>query len=166
MATALNVTQAEIYKDVRRYLLGLFPDCEVIQGYSNNVPLPNAPFILMNIIRESEMNTQINEWKPLDGLADVTRSIEVAMQLDFYGVDSGRNVRVFSTLWRDYHACERLEVCQPLYADEARYIPLTNEEQEFEARWSITASLTYNATVTHTQDFIESASVSINRIPS
>jgi len=57
-------------------------------------------------------------------------------------------------------------MCQPLYTDEARYIPLTNEEQEFEARWSITASLTYNPTVTHAQDFIEGASVSINRIPS
>nr|DAO90967.1 MAG TPA: tail completion protein [Caudoviricetes sp.] len=38
MAATLSVTQSEIYKDVRRYLLGLFTDCEVIQGYSNNVP--------------------------------------------------------------------------------------------------------------------------------
>lgn len=164
MAATLSITHTQIYTDLRRYLLELFPGCEVIQGYSNNVPLPKAPFILMNIINESEMNTQISNYRGSDGLADVTRSVEAAVQLDFYGRDSGQNARIFAALWRDFHACDGLAVCKPLYADNARYIPLTNEEQEFEERWSITANLTYNPTVTHAQDFITGASVSINPI--
>lgn len=164
MAAALSITHEEIYIDLRQYLLSLFPDCEVIQAYGNNTPLPNAPFISMNIIHESEMNTQIHEWHVSDGLADVIRSIETTFQLDFYGKDSGRRARVFSALWRDFHACDGLAVCKPLYTENARYLPLSNEEQEFEERWSITASLTYNPAVTHAQDFINSANLVTNHI--
>lgn len=164
MAATLSITHTQIYTDLRQYLLSLFPSCEVIQGYSNNVPLPNSPFILMNIINESEMNAQISDYRVSDGVANVTRSIETVVQVDFYGVDSGQDARLFSALWRDFHACDGLRVCKPLYADPARYIPLSNEEQEFEERWSVTASLTYNPTITHAQDFITGASVSINPI--
>lgn len=163
MAATLNTTHADIYIDVRRYLLSMFPDNEVVQGYSNNVPLPNAPFILMNIITETDLNTQINEFSG-SGKATSARSVETAMQLDFYGKESGERARVFQNLWRDYYACEWLQKCQPLYSDNLRYIPLTNEEQNYEERWSVTAYLTYNPTITHDQDYVNSVDVSIQQI--
>lgn len=163
MATTLNTTHTDIYTDVRRYLLSLFPDNEVVQGYSNNVPLPNPPFILMNLITETDLNTQINGFHG-NGQATVTRSVETALQLDFYGEESGNRARIFQNLWRDYYTCEILGKCQPLYSDNLRYIPLTNEEQEFEERWNITAYLTYNPTITHGQDYVQSVDVSIQYI--
>lgn len=164
MAGTLDINHDLIYTDVRRMLLELFPACEVVRGYSNNVPFPKAPFILMNIIHEMEMNTQVSEYRKDDRQADVTRSIEATLQLDFYGHDSGVNARIFSSLWRDFYACDRLASCQPLYSDNARFIPLTNDEQNFEERWSVTASLTYNPTVTHEQAFVTESVVSINHI--
>lgn len=163
MAATLNTTHTDIYTDVRRYLLSLFPDNEVIQGYGNNVPLPNSPFVLMNIITETDLNAQINTFDG-DDTATASRSVETALQLDFYGSRSGERARVFQNLWRDYHACEHLEKCQPLYSESIRYIPLTNEEQNFEERWSITAYLTYNPTITHRQDYVHSVGVSIQHI--
>lgn len=163
MAATLSTKHTDIYTDIRRYLLSLFPDNEVIQGYSNNVPLPNSPFILMNIITESDLNTQINEYDG-NGQATATRSVETALQLDFYGTESGNRARIFQNLWRDYHACEMLEKCRPLHADNLRYIPLADEEQNFEERWNVTAYLTYNPTITHSQDYVQSVDVSIQHI--
>lgn len=163
MATALNITHNDIYTDVRRYLLLLFPDNEVVQGYGNNVPLPNAPFILMNIITETDLNAHTSIYSG-NGIGKVSRSVEIAMQLDFYGKDSGERARIFQNLWRDYYACDRLEKCQPLYSDNLRYIPLTNEEQNYEERWSVTAYLTYNPTITHEQDYLSGVNVSIQHI--
>ena len=66
MATTLD----DIYRDVRALLLGLF-SCEVIRGYSNNVPLPKPPFILMNILHDSAASTNEHRYSVVDGQATV-----------------------------------------------------------------------------------------------
>lgn len=163
MAATLNISHDDIYADVRQYLLTLFPDIEAVRGYSNNVPLPNAPFVLMNIITETDLNTPINEFQG-NGRATVSRSVETAMQLDFYGKESGERARAFQNLWRGYHACDNLEKCRPLYSDPLRYIPLSNEEQNYEERWSLTAYLTYCPVITYEQDSVQDVKLSLNPI--
>ena len=63
MAAELEVTHNDIYRDVRALLLDPFqlPSEKVIRGYSNNVPLPNGDFILMNIINETDFVTELNK---------------------------------------------------------------------------------------------------------
>lgn len=164
MATTLNTTHEDLYTDIRKYLLSLFPDCEVIRGYSNNVPLPKTPFMLMNIINETDLNTNIDYFHKTEGIGQISRSVEVAMQIDFYGESSSYSSRVFANLWRDYHACSRLERCQPLYIDPPKYLPLSNEYAEFEQRWMVTAYMTYNPIVTYEQDFVSEATIILDNL--
>lgn len=159
MAATLNITHDDIYADIRAYLLGLFPAWEVVQGYSNNVPLPNAPFVLMNIINESDVSTNVHKYDKAAQIATVTRTVETMMQLDFYGEQSGETARIFVNLWRDYHATERLTKCQPLFCEQPKYLPWSNEYGEFEQRWLVTAYLSYNPAVTHAQDFVTHAEI-------
>lgn len=156
MAAALKNTHNDIYKEVRALLLGLFllPEENVIRGYSNNVPLPNGNFILMNIIHEQQLATNLHRYSFEDGQADVQQSVEMQIQLDFFGEQAGEFSRTFANLWRDEYACEQLKMCQPLYADNPRYLPFTNEEEQFEERWTVTANLQYNPVVMHSQEFI------------
>ena len=76
------------------------------------------------------------------------------MQLDFYGEEAGQMAQKTVLLWRDFYACERLKSCQPLYADPARFMPLTNEESEYEERWMTTVHLAYAPQAEHPQQFV------------
>lgn len=162
----LNTTHDDIYREVRALLLGLFrlSDDQVIRGYSNNVPLPNSPFVLMNIIHEQALSTNVHNYSLEEGDVEVMQSVEVQMQIDFYGETSGQMARKFCTLWRDFYACEQLKSCQPLYCDEPKYLPFTNEANEYEERFMVTAQLTYNPVLTYKQDFITNPSITLKHL--
>lgn len=161
MAATLNINEDDIYTEVRALLRGLF-SCEVVRGYSNNVPLPKASFVLMNILNDSPRSTNEHHYDVAAGQAIAGQASEMQMQLDFYGTESGAMARIFVGLWRDFYACERMKKCQPLYANQPRFMPLTNEESNYEARWTVTASLSYYPTVTHEQAFVNAFDIELN----
>lgn len=68
----------DIYADIRAYLLDLFPTWEVVQGYSNNVPLPNTYLFLMNIINRNDVSTNVHKYDKAAQIATVTRTVETA----------------------------------------------------------------------------------------
>lgn len=150
----MAATLDDIYADVRGLLLGLL-DCEVVRGYSNNVPLPKPPFVLMNILNETAAATNEHAYSVADETAAVSRQSEIQMQLDFFGAMAGQMAQQTVLLWRDFYACERLQSCQPLYADPARFMPLANEESEYEERWMTTVHLSYAPQAEHPQPFVK-----------
>lgn len=166
MATELITNHDDIYRDIRAYLMMLFPEVKgnVIRGYSNNVPLPESPFILINIIHEKSASTNVYDFSVDDGNAEAMQTIELTMQIDFYGEQSGAMARKFTQLWRDFYACEYLTSCQPLYCDEAKYLPFTNEKSNYEERFMTTATLNYNPVVIYDQDFITNPTININSL--
>lgn len=164
MQAKININYDNIYSDIRKYLLSVFPECEVIRGYSNNTPLPADDFILMNIINETELNTSINEYDRENEEKNITKSIEMQMQVDFFGDLAGERARTFSNLWRDFDACEHLEYCKPLYCDNVVYVNFVNEQSNFEDKYSVTIHLTYNTTVTRKQEFTDIVDLNIDLI--
>lgn len=167
MAAELNISHNDIYREVRALLLGLFslPEESVIRGYSDNVPLPEDDFILMNIIHEQALSTNCYNYSSEENNVEVKQSTQVQMQVDFYGSRAGNFSRTFCNLWRDFYACEKLSCCQPLYCDDPKYLPFTNEKNKYEDRYLVTAYLTYNPVITHDQDFVEKAGeIQINKL--
>lgn len=166
MATALNVSHDDIYREVRSYLIALFnlSGDNVIRGYSNNVPLPNGDFILMNILYENALSTTGHNYSPDEENTEVSQTIEVTIQLDFYGEKANEMSRTFCTLWRDLYACERFSCGQPLYCEEPRYLQFINEASEYENRWMVMAQFNYNPVITHKQDFISDLQISTHKI--
>lgn len=167
MAAELEVTHNDIYRDVRALLLDLFqlPSENVIRGYSNNVPLPNGDFILMNIINETDLST--NGWFYLKeaNKVEALQSVEVLLQIDFYGKESAKNARIFSNLWRDFYSSERLKVCQPLYCNNPKYLPFTNEQNQYEERYMVEAYLTYIPVATYDQDYVDNVGeINLNKL--
>nr|DAW71699.1 MAG TPA: tail completion protein [Caudoviricetes sp.] len=108
----------------------------------------------MNILNETAAATNEHAYTVAGETAAVSRQSEIQMQLDFYGAEAGQMAQKTVLLWRDFYACEQLKSCQPLYADPTRFMPLTNEESEYEERWMTTVHLAYAPQAEHPQQFV------------
>lgn len=162
---SLNVTQQEIYKDVRLFLLGLFPgsQSQIIQAAQNNEPLPNNA-IVMQVLFADNFDIAVVTDRPDEGEQDIQNSVEVRMQIDFYGVDAEARSRVVNNLWRTQYACDRLSACQPLYVQSYNRHVYVNDSNQYEDRWIMDLGLQYNPQVTVAQDYAESAAITINPV--
>lgn len=156
---SLNTTQQEIYKDVRGFLLGLFPGSEkqVIQSAQNNQPLPKDA-VVMQVLFVANLDTAVVSYLP-PGDADIQNSVEVRFQIDFYGPLAEQRSRIVANLWRTYYGCERLTVCQPLYIQSYNRHVYVNDSNQYEDRWIMDLGLQYNPQVTVAQDFTDLAPV-------
>lgn len=161
----LDVTHEDLYIDIRRFLLGLFPEAarQVIKSMQNNQPLPENA-IVMNMLFEHNLNEAVTDYG-LETEAYVTNSVEARLQLDFYGIDAQRRSRIVYNLWKNYYATDRLKVCQPLYVQSYNRHPYVNDSNKYEDRWILDLALNYLPRVTHYQDFAEEAKVTIKTEP-
>lgn len=162
----LNITYAEIYKEIRTFLIGLFPGSEmqVVQAaqFENDNPLP-ANAVVMQILFDNPLDQPSTTYlPPLE--AAVQTSVEVRMQIDFYGVMAGDRGRVVANLWRNGYACDRFTSCQPLYVQSHQRHPYINESKQYEDRWIIDLGLQYNPQVNFAQDYTDSVDLSIKPV--
>lgn len=162
---ALNVADQEIYKDVRAFLLGLFPDAnpkEIIQvniGSQANNPLPHNA-IVMQVLFNNNFDESVVTPLPPDE-ASIQNSVEVRFQLDFYGPHAQKRSRTVATLWKNYYACEKLTVCQPLYVQSYNRHVYINDSNLYEDRWILDLGLQYNPEITVAQDYADAPPVVI-----
>lgn len=85
------------------------------------------------------------------GVLNAMQPIDLVIQLDVHGPNSGDNAQRISTMMRDDHACQFFLAAnpniQPFYADDPKQIPFINENNQYEDREVIEAHLGVSATV-------------------
>lgn len=160
-----TVTHADIYKEVRAYLLGLFscPPETLIQGYQNGSPLPENA-VVMTILFEHSFDVSSNYYDLINEITTVQQSVEVTMQLDFYGVEASTRSRMVSNLWKNPYTTVRLTNCQPLYSKDPRRTVLVNEKSIYEDRWSVDVLLQYNPEFEYDQTYLDMPTITLNNI--
>ncbi|TNH43752.1 phage neck terminator protein [Photorhabdus luminescens] len=161
MAT-ITVTHRDIFIDLRKYLIELFK-CDVAQGYQNGVPIPKNG-IVMHALFERDLDYTANYYN--HGSSEITaqRSVELTIQIDFYGVDADSRARVMANLWQSSYTTERLKKCQPLYSEQTKKNVLVNEANQYENRVMLEIKLQYNPETTYSIDNSDSFSIDINSI--
>lgn len=161
----LNISNQDLYREIRLFLLGLFPDAtlQIIQSTQNNQPLPENA-IVMQVLFDSNMDESVTTYNPPNE-AMVQNSVEVRVQLDFYGAMAESRSRIVANLWKNYYGTNNMEICKPLYVQSRQRHPYINDSNQYEDRWILDLGLQYNPTVTHAQDFAEDASVIIRPEP-
>lgn len=98
------------------------------------------------------------------GVNSLLQPTNFMIQLDVHGPNSGDNVQVISTIFRDEYgvnlfasACAALGLplaaVTPLYADDPTQQPFINAEDQFEFRWIVQAYLQANESLTVPQQF-------------
>ena len=167
MSAAVSPAQSDVYTAVKAFLLGVLPldSAHVVQGYPNRAAMPGGPFVVMTMVGSHRLRTNVDTWdttNPAPTVLSYETGMEVMLQLDVYGPSAGDWAQELVTLWRDDYGCQALApACQPLYSDDPRRMPLIDGEDQYEDRWTITARLQYNPTVTTPQDFADAASVTL-----
>lgn len=167
MSAAVAPAQDDVYTAVKALIVAVLglDSAHVIKGYPNRVAMPSGPFVAMTMVSSHRLRTNQDTWDTT-AIAPTVLSyetgMEVMLQLDVYGPAAGDWAQELTTLWRDGYACDALApTCQPLYSDDPRRMPLVNGEDQYEDRWTITARLQYNPTVTTPQQFADAASVTL-----
>ena len=170
MSITVSPALADVYTALRALIVAVVPaGVPVVQGIQNRaaMPLPAKGFVVMQAIGRSALRTPIDTWDNV--AAPTTQSIEqgvdLHMQLDFYGPSSPEWATMVSTLFRDEAGCTLLAPnCAPLHADEARMVPLIDEEAQYEQRWMLEAHLQYNPVTVIGQQFAEALKVELINI--
>jgi len=139
----------DLFIKLRAFVLALYPSgMEVIQGLGNNVPMPAGPFVCMTALNQRALSTN-HESYDVTLQRVVTRPTEYSIQVDCYGDQASNVATTLSTLWRDPYGCDAMEpIAAPLYASDPIQMPLVNGEENYEHRWTFTALLQFNPSVT------------------
>lgn len=99
------------------------------------------------------------------GTRDDLVSVELTVQLDVHGPNSGNNTRVIEGLFRSDYGVDVLASSgfdiAPLYCSDPRQAPFTNDSDQVEFRWSLDAHLQINPTIHTPQTFATEVEVSV-----
>lgn len=104
------------------------------------------------------------------GQKTIEQGTEVTVQLDFHtaGNTASDLAQTVSTILRDPYGVELFEAMNlgvaPLYADDPRYMPFTNENQQSEWRWVLEAHLQINQVVAVPQQYADAVSVTLQNV--
>jgi hypothetical protein len=100
--------------------------------------------------------------------------VELTVQIDCYGPESTDPAAVGAEDWasilsatlRDEYGCAQLApLLSPLWADEARMIPLVDGEEQYEERWSLDAHFQYDPITTIPQQYAATLDLEMIRVP-
>lgn len=120
----------------------------IIRGQQNRVSMPKGPFVeLMEVLTvplgtpevcNDLANSQIN----------VSTSMRIDIQVDFYGPSAGDQCNSVVTIYRsEYSSAQFPSNIQPLYCSDGHQMALVTGEEQYESRWTLTATLEYNPVI-------------------
>lgn len=168
MADVVTPVLDGLFTALGDFLAGMLPaNTPITQGLGNRVPepLPAAGFVVMTPTTVLRLSTTVDTWDQTltDPITlDHTQSVQVGMQVDFYGALSFDWMSTFTTLFRNTVGCDALGPnCQPLYCDDGTQAPLIDGEEQYEQRWLVNAQLQYNPVVSTAQDFADTLEVGL-----
>lgn len=99
------------------------------------------------------------------GGAGLMQETAISIQLDVHGPNSPDNAQKISTIFRDAYGYDLfaplVSGVSPLYADDPRQAPFTNDQQQVENRWMIESVVQVNPVVTLPQQFAGALSVEL-----
>jgi hypothetical protein len=152
-----SITETQVFAALRAFILTIV-DCEVVRLPANRVPTPAGAFVGLSPGSNIPLATNVTSYT--DTQKSVERSSQITLQVDCYGSGSGDRATAISTLLRDAYASEQFAASgydiQPLYAGDAKQLPLVDGEQQYEERWTFEAVMQFNPVITLPQDFATS----------
>lgn len=118
----------------------------IVRGQNNRTSMPRSGFVELTEILQVDLETP----NAVDAAATttITGPKRIDIQIDFFGASSGDWATAVKTVYRSPYAPAQFpDGIKPLYCSDAHQAALVNAEQQYEGRWTITASLQYNPAV-------------------
>ncbi len=155
------MSQDAIYTGVRAFVLSLIQGVEVVQGLGNNVPMPADAFIALTAVAQARLRTNVSTYDTIGNTRTVEQGTSYSIQVDCYGPMSSDQATTICAMWRDEYAFDMLKQygCTPLYTSDPTQAALVNGEENYEQRWTLTAVLQFNPSITVPQQFADALQV-------
>lgn len=158
------ISDFDVFKALRGFIRGLFPDVEVIRTQVNDVPMPKGAFVTMNDIGRNRLATNIrvnhDTGESESSTQDVIMKTEHMIQVDFYGPGSSMRAQTFATLFRDYYAYDNFpENIKPLFCTDPVQMQLITGEEAYMERWRCNAHIHLNPVVTIPMEYFDEAAI-------
>jgi hypothetical protein len=169
MSLSIAPNHDQIYVALEAFLTGILPaGVPVIRGLPNrsSMPSPVPGFVVTQAVYQSRLmmpvDTNVTGGTTPPTTSTIQQSIEVPVQIDCYGACSGSWAATVSTTFEDAYGFAALgPSCEPLYANEARMMPLTDEELQYEEKWSVDCHLEWDPVVTVTQQYADALDLTL-----
>lgn len=145
----------------------------IIRGWQNRAALPdNSDYVVLTLLTARRHGTNVHSWdKTVESGIDETISMlnEYTVQVDFCGTDEQtvmEQATQLAIIARDALACDFLRPygILPLYAEDVRSIPFTNEQRQWEVRYSVTLHLEAWADKTVNHDAFTDVTIQIEDV--
>lgn len=153
-----SITVDQVIDALAAFLAPFVPGSEVVRAQVNRVAMPPNPCIILTEMMQVDLTVPATGYQPDDDTATVYGPTRIDVQIDFYGAQAGEFCKTVKTAFRSHWGYEHFPAnIKPLYTSDGMQSPLTTGEQQYESRWTLTASLQYNPTVTVPQEFADEA---------
>ena len=152
--SSINVDQ--VIDALADFLAPFVPGAQVVRAQVNRVAMPSNPGVVLTEMLQVDLSVPATEYQPDAGTATIEGPTRVDIQIDFYGEQAGEFCRTVKTAFRSHWGFSHFPAnIKPLYTSDGIQAPLVTGEQQYESRWTLTASLQYNPIVTVPQDFAD-----------
>lgn len=161
-----SITVDQVIDALAAFLAPFMPGAQIVRGQVNRVALPSNPCAVLTEILQADLSVPHTEYQPpvdpapADGTATIYGPSRIDVQIDFYGAQAGEFCKTVKTAFRSHWGFAHFPAgIKPLYTSDGMQTPLLTGEQQYESRWTLTASMQYNPTVAVPQDFADDLSV-------
>lgn len=168
MTLVVSPTVADVFTSVRAFLLSIVPaGTIVLRGPVNRAAQPAGDHIIITPTFRKRLRTNVETDTDPGGSDDGTTALEEGVQVDiqtdcYGGALAPDWAAMIETVWRSEYAVTALApACAPLYADDARQIPLVTGEEQYLERWLVRAVIQYNPVTTTPQQFADALTVDL-----
>jgi len=152
--SSINVDQ--VIDALADFLAPFVPGAQVVRAQVNRVAMPSNPGVVLTEMLQVDLSVPATEYQPDAGTATIEGPTRVDIQIDFYGEQAGEFCKTVKTAFRSHWGFSHFPAnIKPLYTSDGIQAPLVTGEQQYESRWTLTASLQYNPIVTVPQDFAD-----------
>lgn len=144
------------------FLQPFCPGSQIIRGQQNRVPPPLDPFVKLTEILQLDLETPIITSQFANSQVLITGPKRIDIQIDFYGPTAGDLCSAVKGVYRtEYSVAQFPTGIAPLYCTDGHQAPLIDAEAQYEARWTMTASLQFNPAVYIPVQFATALSVAL-----
>jgi hypothetical protein len=146
---------------------------QVVTSNENGVPEPLDDFVMISRLAHRIYALPRITYDNVS-VETVNQSMDYPFQLDFYGPGSADKATIVHALFKTEIATTFFEAfgvtnnltIEPLYAEEARYTAIINEESQYEQRWTAKVHVNVIFSIATPQQFLTTApTVDIINVP-
>lgn len=161
--TAHTGDHYEIVTEIRNLLLSTLDDVQpsqVVRDTQNFAALPENAIVIAPLF-DQNLDVTSNTFEADKERGIVSQSVEMRVQISFYGRYAPDRSRIFGQLWANEYMFGRAKGFKPLYVQSRQRAPYVNESNQFEDRYLLDLALQYNPSVSYAQDFADEANIDI-----